>query len=307
MRGHVTVSIHEPVDLSDLGACYDYCRDVTHRHGPNFSVGFRFLPPGKRRAVYATYAFCRFADDMADEADRGEPDQLLDSWQTALERCYVGVADHPILVALSHAAERYDIPAEPFHRLIDGCRMDLVKDRYDTFDDLLVYCDHVAGTISELSLAIFGWSDPRTPDWGRDLSTALQLTNIIRDVTEDLGRGRIYLPLEDLERFSCGEEELAGQGDPERFDALMQFEVARILDYFTRARDVVGAVEPDSRLAVGLMGGVYYGIAKRIASDVSAVQRGRVALTAAGKVMLALSMQVRTWLHLARLGPPPTW
>lgn len=294
-------------DLSDIDACYDYCRDVTHRHGPNFSVGFRFLPPVKRRAVYATYAFCRFADDMADEVGRGDPARLLDTWELALEHCYIGIADHPILVALSDAANRFDIPSEPFHRLIDGCRMDLVRDRYETFEELLVYCDHVATTISELSLSIFGWTDERTPEWGRNLSTALQLTNIIRDVTEDLTRGRVYLPQEDLQRFSMTEHDLTHNGDREKFRAFMTFQVDRAVDYFENARDVVGAVELDSRLALGLMGGVYHEIVRRIGRNVDAVLEKRVALSSFEKVSLATRMSVRAWLHRAGIAPPPSW
>jgi phytoene synthase len=294
-------------DLSDIDACYDYCRAVTHRHGPNFSVGFRFLPPAKRRAVYATYAFCRFADDMADEVGRGDPARLLDTWERALEHCYVGIADHPILVALSDAAGRFNIPREPFHRLIDGCRMDLVRDRYDTFDELLVYCDHVATTISELSLSIFGWTDQRTPEWGRNLSTALQLTNIIRDVSEDLTRGRVYLPQEDLKRFTMTENDLTRDGDREKFRALMTFQVGRAVDYFANAREVVGAVEQDSRLAVGLMGGVYYEIVRRIGKNVDAVLERRVALSSFEKVSLATRMSVRARLHRAGFTSPPSW
>jgi 15-cis-phytoene synthase len=292
---------------TDLDACYDYCRAVTHRHGPNFSVGFRFLPVAKRNAVYAVYAFCRFADDMADEVGKGDPKQLLDAWDHALESCYNGVADHPILVALSHSAQLFDIPAEPFHRLIEGCRTDLVKVRYETFDNLLVYCDQVATTISELSLSIFGWNDPQTPELGCNLSTALQLTNIIRDVAEDFGRGRIYLPLEDLRRFEVGEDELDGSGSRDRFRALMDFQVKRALEYFEGARGIVGVVEPDSRLAVALMGGVYYDIAQKIKRDVEAVLSERVALSIGDKVQLAAKMFGWNLVHKMGLAAPPVW
>lgn len=298
---------HDYPDLDNVDACYAYCRKVTHKHGPNFSVGFRFLPSDKRRAVYATYAFCRFADDMADEVGTGDPEQLLDRWAGALDRCYADTVDHPILAALSDAIHRFDIPREPFHRLIDGCRMDLVKTRYETFDELLIYCDHVASTISELSLAIFGWSDPCTPEWGRNLSTALQLTNIIRDVSEDYRRGRVYIPQEDLRTFKCTDAVFGGEGDPERFRHLMDFQVERALGYFARARSIVGAVEPDSRLAVALMGGVYHRIAAKIGRDVSAVLRRRVVLSNREKLQLMMSLSYRTILHRAGIAPAPAW
>lgn len=300
----VTLAVH---DLNDLDACYRYCRDVTHRYGPNFSIGFRFLPQAKRNAVYATYAFCRFADDIADEATKADPARLLGAWERSLERCYDGYADHPILVALADAIERFPIRASSFQRLIEGCRMDLTVARYETFDDLLVYCDRVATTISEMSLAIFGWADPRTEEWGENLSTALQLTNVARDVAEDYRRGRIYLPQEDLERFRCPESALAGPLARPEFVALMRFQVRRILDYFARACPITGAVHRDARVAVALMGGVYERIAQKIGSDASAVLRKRVGLTLGEKASLVIAARVRGWLHRARLVSPPTW
>jgi phytoene synthase len=294
-------------NLNDPGSCYRYCREVTHRYGPNFSIGFRFLPREKRNAVYATYAFCRFADDIADEAGRSEPPKLLDAWERSLERCYAGFADHPILVALADAVRKFPIQARSFQRLIEGCRMDLAISRYRTFGDLLVYCDRVATTISEMSLAIFGWDDPRTQEWGEHLSTALQLTNIVRDVAEDYRRGRVYLPQEDLERFQCPESALAGPPARPEFVELMEFQVGRIEDYFARARPLASAVRQDSRVALALMGGVYERIARKIGSDVRAVLSRRVVLTPREKMSLILAMWVRGWMHWTGLAPPPAW
>jgi phytoene synthase len=294
-------------DLGDLDGCYRYCRDVTHRYGPNFSIGFRCLPRAKRNAVYATYAFCRFADDIADQTEVADPRGLLDAWERSLERCYDGHADHPILAALADAISRYPIRARSFRRLIEGCRMDLTVTRYETLDDLLVYCDRVATTISEMSLAVFGWEDPRTTEWGEKLSTALQLTNIARDVAEDYRRGRIYVPQDDLERFKCPESALAGPPVRPEFVELMRFQVRRILDYFARSRPVTGAVHADSRVAVALMGGVYERIARKIGADISAVLRRRVGLTLGEKASLVIAAQVRGWVHRAGLGLPPSW
>lgn len=283
--------------LDDLEGCYGYCRDVTHRHGPNFSIGFRFLPKEKRDAVYATYAFCRFADDIADETGRDDRAGLLDAWERSLERCYAGHADHPILVALADSVQKFPIQARSFARLIEGCRMDLSTTRYETFDDLLVYCDRVAATISEMSLAIFGWDDPRTEEWGRDLSTALQLTNIVRDVAEDYRRGRIYLPQDELEQSGCPQSALGGPPARPEFIRLMKLQIERIVRYFDRARPLTGAVRSDSRVAVALMGGVYERIARKIGADVSAVLRKRVALTRGEKGTLILGTLVRGWMN----------
>jgi 15-cis-phytoene synthase len=293
--------------LDDMGACYDYCRSITLHHGPNFSVGFRLLPPSKQRAVYATYAFCRFADDIADEMHAGNPGRLLDDWESGLERCYRGDIDHPILVALADAISRFGIPKEPFLRLIEGCRMDLTIQRYPTFDDLLGYCDKVAGTISEMSLAIFGWKNQACHEYGRDLSTALQLTNIARDVSEDWGKGRVYLPQEDLDRFDCPESDLGQRVASPSFRRLMEFQVQRITEYFNAARPLADVVNPDARVAVVLMGGVYKRIADRIGQDVTAVLRERVGMTSLEKLQYALGIQLQYLMSRVNLAAPPTW
>ncbi|HEX8152165.1 MAG TPA: squalene/phytoene synthase family protein, partial [Thermoanaerobaculia bacterium] len=199
----------------NVDRAYAYCRRIAHQHGANFSVGFRFLPRRKRRAVYAAYAFCRMADDIADEGwsvipveagvipsevegspsriEAGDPStslgmtrtttlDLLDEWQRELDAAYAGTPAHPITIALSDALQHFDIPKRAFVELIDGCRQDLVKTRYETFAELLHYCDLVASTISDISLSIFGYKSGEAIGYGRKLSTALQLTNGTRDV-----------------------------------------------------------------------------------------------------------------------------
>ena len=293
--------------LDDLDACYAYCRDVAHKRGPNFSVGFRFLPAERRRAVYAAYAFCRFADDIADEVGKDNPERLLGEWEQALERCYRGETDHPVLVALADAAERFSIPADPFHRLIEGCRMDLTISRYETFEDLLVYCDRVATTISEMSLAILERTDPQSQQYGRDLSTALQLTNIARDVAEDWERQRVYVPQEELRQFNCPESDFGKTEPTEEFRALMYFQIERIMKYYDLARPLVEVVEPDTRVAVALMGDVYKRIAVRIGEDVGAVLRGRVGMTPSEKVRVGMANQLRQWFRWTKIVTPPGW
>ncbi|OQB39470.1 MAG: All-trans-phytoene synthase [Candidatus Latescibacteria bacterium ADurb.Bin168] len=294
--------------LDDLAGCYRYCREITHLYGANFSVGFRCLPKRKRDAVYAVYAFCRFADDIADEyTGHADRETLLDEWEKGLERCYRGITDHPILVALADAVARFPIPLESFRRLIEGCRMDLVKTRYATFEELLVYCDRVATTIGELSLAIFGWTDPRTPRWGTDLSTALQMTNILRDVAEDARRGRIYVPLEDLARFKCREDDLKSWEPAPGFLQLMEFELERVFHYFDLARPLCGAVSADSRMAVALMGSVYREVALQISRNIHSVLVGKVQLTKVQKAVLVVNAAARTALHRAGVSGPPCW
>jgi phytoene synthase len=280
----------------NLTDAYDYCKDVTHRHGPNFSLGFIFLPKAKRRAVYAAYAFCRYADDIVDEAAAAQSMEMrLKIWTDGLDRAYDGDATHPILIALADSVTRFDIPKQPFIDLIEGCRIDLTIDRYATFDDLMEYCRKVAGTISTISLSIFGYSEERALELGDSLSTALQLTNIARDVGDDLERGRIYLPLEDLERFGVTEADLSeALGTPE-IKNLLEFELARISEYFDEAERLIPLIDKDARFTVFVMAQVYRAIADRIETDPLAVLTRQVALSSVQKVALVARLAWRHW------------
>jgi phytoene synthase len=247
-----------------LADAYRYCRTLTHRCGPHFSVGFRFLPPPKRNAIYAVYAFCRYADDIVDETQPTAPAVLLQAWEAELDRCYGGAPRHPITVALADAIARYPIPKEGFLGLIEGCRMDLKYDRYPTFDALMVYCDRVATTIRDLSLPVFGYADPAGRAYGRALSTALQMTNIVRDVGEDLDRGRIYLPQDEIKQAGYSDAELYARVKNDAFLRLMAFQCSRIRGWFDQATQLIPLVEEDARTALSLMRNVYVALLDRI-------------------------------------------
>jgi len=271
---------------------YAFCRAVTHKHGGNFSVGFRFLPAIKRRAVYAAYAYCRFADDIAD--DPGEQiAERLDAWQEELERCYAGTATHPVTIALADALQHFAIPKSAFIALLDGCRQDLVKTRYETFEELLHYCDLVATSISDISLAIFGYRTPAALGYGRNLSTALQLTNVTRDVGDDLGRDRIYLPQEELRRFGVSERDLTAAADSERVRQLIEFQIARAERYFHEAEPLLRELDFDARFPVLLMGGVYATVLAKLRKDPLAAIRRRLRLTKLQKVLVVGSRVLR--------------
>ncbi len=216
--------------MSDLRDDYAACRRVAHRYGANFSVGFRFLPRAKRDAVYASYAFCRFVDDVVDESPGADVRERIDEWERELERCYAGNPTRPVTRALADTVSRYPIPKAAFGGLIEGCRMDLVKKRYSDFEELMVYSELVATTISTMSLAIFGYRGDAAVDRGRDLATAFQLTNILRDVGEDLDKDRIYLPQDELSRFGVSEEDLKAKRLTPEFRELMRFQVQRVRD-----------------------------------------------------------------------------
>jgi phytoene synthase len=258
---------------------YHYCRRLTHRCGPHFSVGFRFLPPSKQNAIYAVYAFCRYADDIVDEAQEAPLEDLLRAWQEELDRCYHQKPTHPITVALADAIKKYPIPKKGFEGLIEGCRMDLLYNRYPTFDSLMVYCDRVATTIRDLSLPVFGYRDTKGIEYGRALSTALQLTNIIRDVGEDLGRGRIYLPLDEIKAAGYSEAELMARVKNEAFLQLMAFQCRRVRNYFDESARLIPCIEEDARLAVSLMRNVYVALIEQIEKEPFAVLDRQIRLS----------------------------
>lgn len=270
-----------------IAEAYQYCKDLTERSGPHFSVGFRFLPPEKREAIYAVYAFCRYADDVVDEQqDQPVPD-MLQSWEDELDRCYEGIPTHPITIALADATKRYPIPKAGFQGLIEGCRMDLEINRYPTFEALMVYVDRVATTIRDLSLPVFGYQNPKGRVCGRALSTALQMTNVIRDVGEDLGRDRIYLPQDEIRASGYSEEELIGKVKNDAFLRMVGFQCCRIRDYFDQAAQLIPIVEADSQLAVSLMRNVYVAIIDQIEKNPFDIfdRQIRLPLVVRGKVI----------------------
>lgn len=248
-----------------LSSAHRENRALTHRAGANFSVGFRFLPKERRQAVYAAYAWCRGADDAVDEGDPAGAPTRLDAWEKELDAVYGGKPCSAAGVALAEALPRFPIPKEAFEGLLAGCRQDLAKTRYATFDELLGYCDLVASTISTISLAIFGGlGDPRAEARGRELATALQLTNVVRDVGEDVARGRVYLPLEDLARFGVAEADLLARRPTPAVADLVRFEARRAIGFFRAAEPVKDLVDPECRFAVTMMGGIYAEVAREV-------------------------------------------
>lgn len=280
-----------------LDEAYDYCRRITHKHGANFSVGFRFLPRMKRRGVHAVYAFSRVADDIADEgfdpfpgtgSSATPPDRvaLLDRWQHELDECYAGRPTHPITIALADSLRHFAIPKSAFVALIDGCRQDMVKSRYETFDELLGYCELVATSIAHMSLAIFGYRTPAALDYGRSLATALQLTNVTRDIGDDVTRNRIYVPAEELRRFGVEEREILQRVESPRMRALIEFQIARAERYFRDAEPILGELDFDARFPTLLMGGVYATVLGKLRKEPLTAIRCRLSLSALQKVLV---------------------
>jgi len=272
----------------NINDAYDHCRAITHKHGGNFSVGFRFLPAAKRRAVYAAYAFCRVADDIADEGTDSIAQKLvsLDEWQRELDAAYSGTPSQPITIALADALRHFAIPKSAFIALIDGCRQDMVKTRYETFEELLQYCDLVASSISDISLSIFGYRSDEALVYGRNLSTALQLTNVTRDVGDDVTRDRIYIPAEELRRFGVEERELLEHAENDRVRSLIEFQIARAQRYFEEAEPLLRELAFDARFPTLLMGGVYATVLAKLRKDPLLAVRSRLSLSRMQKLLV---------------------
>jgi squalene synthase HpnC len=230
---------------------YDRCERLAKTHYENFTVGSWFLPPDNRQHFYAIYAFCRFVDDLGDEF-RGNRAQALDFWEQDLELCYGGTPKHPYMVALQQTIRSFDIPQEPFVKLIQANRMDQSNTRYPTYRDLELYCHHSANPVGHLVLYVCGYRDQDRQRLSDYTCTALQLANFWQDASRDFAMGRIYIPLEDMASFGYSEEELARGTVTEGFRSLMAFEVERARDLFRKGLKLVDTLDGRLKLDVAL-------------------------------------------------------
>ncbi len=294
----------------DVPAAYRHCEEITRTQARNFSYGIRLLPPAKRRALSAVYAFARRIDDIGDgtlPADQklaalgaaraevlklaaetespsgtppGQDDPVLQD----------PVRQDPVLIALADAGRRFPIPLAAFGELIDGCEADVRGTSYATFDDLQHYCRCVAGSIGRLSLGVFGTRDVATAAPLADaLGVALQLTNILRDIREDYGTGRVYLPAEDFKRFGA-ELKPNGSGGPAADPKLVElvvFEVDRARDWYARGLRLMPMLDRRSAACTGAMAGIYYRLLQSISARPDAVLHRRVSLSAGQKATVA--------------------
>jgi squalene synthase HpnC len=228
-----------------------YCRRLARSHYENFSVATWFLPKKLRQDFLNVYAYCRISDDLGDEV--GDPAAalaLLDEWQTELDACYEGNPRHPVFVALAETVRTFNIPKHEFSDLLIAFRQDQTVTRFETFDDVLAYCRFSANPVGHLVLYLCGYHDAERQQLSDYTCTALQLANFWQDVTVDYAKGRIYLPLEDLRRYSVTEEDLAQNRNTPAFCRMMKFEVQRAREWFERGLPLVGKV--DKELAVDL-------------------------------------------------------
>jgi len=265
-----------------------YRRSESLARGSSFYSGFRLLPAKKRRALSAIYAFMRQCDDISDnEGTIEEKRERFAEWRAMFEEAMCGgFGDHPTLPALRDTVQAFHIPLDYFHKLIDGTDMDLTATRYATFDELYRYCYHVASVVGFVCIYVFEFQEEKAKEHAEACGIAFQLTNILRDIKEDLQRNRLYLPLEDMECFEYTEDELRREVMDERFRELMRFEAERARAFYVKGRPLTSLIERDSRPAFRAMFGTYEAILRRIERRKYDVLSGRVRLKPHEKVRI---------------------
>ncbi len=273
---------------------HDYCQERAAQSGSSFYYSFLFLPPDRRRAIIALYAFCREVDDVVDECTDVQLAHVkLDWWCDEIDRVFAGIPTHPVGIALKEIIAGFPLPREQFLEVIDGMRMDLSQTRYLDFKGLQLYCYRVASVVGLMAAEIFGYQDDGTLDYAHDLGLAFQLTNIIRDVGEDARRGRIYLPLDELQRFNVPASDILSARHSDNFRELMQFQAQRALQYYDKALAELPAIDRRSQRPGLIMAAIYRTLLDEIARDGFLVLDRRISLTPLRKIWIA----AKTWIR----------
>ena len=285
-----------------LRDAYEHCRRVTREQAKNFYYAFLTLPRHRRQAIYVTYAFCRLCDDVADSALEAEDKVAgLGEVTQALEQAEAGRPEGPVFQALAHVAETYGVPWEHFHEVVRGVEMDITLHRYATFDELRTYCYRVASVVGLICLRIFGCTSPQAQEPAIALGVAMQLTNILRDISEDGARGRVYLPQEDLQRFGYGDADLLRSVFDDRFVALMRFQVQRAREQFRQGAALIPLLPLRSRACPAVLGGIYSRLLDRIEAQGYDVYAKRVSLSGREKSLLMVRLWLQSLLPIRRL------
>jgi 15-cis-phytoene synthase len=266
----------------------EYCKQKAAQSGSSFYYSFMFLPPPRRRAITALYAFCREVDDAVDEtSEPGIAHAKLAWWREQVHAVYAGAPQHPVGLALQNVVASFPLPEKHFQAVIDGMAMDLERNRYLDFTDLEAYCYRVAGVVGLMSAEIFGYTNPATRQYAQDLGIAFQLTNIVRDVGEDARRGRIYVPQSDLARHGVTAASVLQCQGGDAFRMLMANQVTRACDWYDRA---FATLPPEDRAAQKpglIMAAIYRALLDEIVRDNYDVLSHRIALTPLRKLWIA--------------------
>lgn len=265
------------IDDRKLDIAYKHCRNITKSFAKTFYFTSFFLPVEKRKSSYAIYAFCRYMDDLVDRRDiiqskdSTEKENIIiaiNTWKNDLRSVYNGdFIDNPIMIAWKDTLSKYDIPEKYPNELIDGVNMDLTVKRYENFEMLKEYCYKVASVVGLMSIQIFGYTDADAFKYAIDMGTAMQLTNILRDIKEDAQNNRIYIPKNELEEFGYSEDDLMNYTFNDNFKKLMKFQIERADEYYSKADEGIKLIEKDSRLTVGLMSRNYRKILHEIKAN----------------------------------------
>ena len=267
---------------------HDYCQDKAAKSGSSFYYSFMFLPSERRQAITALYAFCREVDDVVDEChDLSLAQTKLEWWRQEVGRVYGGTPTHPVGQALKDVIKGFRLPQEQLLEIIDGMAMDLSQTRYLDFKGLQLYCYRVASVVGLLAAEIFGYQDRQTLKYAHDLGLAFQLTNINRDVGEDARRGRIYLPIEDLQRFEVPAKDLLEARYSDAFRELMAFQAERAEKFYDQAFAQLPAIDRKAQRPGLVMAAIYRTLLREIARDGFLVLDRRTSLTPLRKVWLA--------------------
>jgi phytoene synthase len=270
-----------------------YCEQKAAASGSSFYYSFRFLPPERRRAITALYAFCREVDDVVDECtDAQLAQQKLAWWRVEIGALFAGKPSHPVTLALAPGVAAYGLVPLHFDEIITGVEMDLTQSRYLDFTGLERYCYHVASAVGLLASRIFGYSDPATLEYAKQLGIALQLTNIVRDVGEDGRRNRIYLPIDELQAHGVTAADILNARYSDSFARLMRFQTERARSYYTRALASLPTVDRRAQRPGLIMAAIYRSLLEEIERDGFRVLTQRISLTPLRKFWIAW----KTWV-----------
>jgi len=266
----------------------EYCQEKAAKSGSSFYYSFLFLPPEQRKAITALYAFCREVDDIVDEYTEEKIARIkLQWWRDTLRETFNGHPQHPVQKALLPAKIKFDLPLEYFLELIDGMEMDLDQQRYQTFEELSLYCYRVAGVVGLMAAKIFGFQNLSVLDYARNLGIAFQLTNILRDVREDAARNRIYIPLDELKKFSVSEQDILNYRFNENVKQLLAFQSERARQYYEEAFENLPEQDRYTQRSGLIMATIYLHTLKAIEKDNYRVLDGKISLTPINKLWLA--------------------
>jgi phytoene synthase len=272
----------------------EYCQQKTAQSGSSFYYSFLFLAPERRRAITALYAFCREVDDTVDEATDASLARIkLAWWRTEVSAMYKGTPTHPVTQALKPHTTVYGLEEQHLQAIIDGMEMDLDQSRYLDYPGLRKYCWHVAGVVGILSASIFGYSNPQTLAYAEKLGLAFQLTNIIRDVGEDARKGRIYLPVNELQQFGVTAADLLNARHSEKFEALMRYQSERAQKMYDEALALLPKEDRHAQRPGLMMAAIYRTLLDEIERDNFHVLTQRISLTPLRKLWLAWKTYVR--------------